>query len=289
MRILLAVTAAFLVVVTAAGQGIINPFDIGLGVRSMGLGGAYTALAEGTEALLYNPAGLSHQQGVHASSSYIGAMGLYGVGWLAGAAPSLGAGLAYLSMGEIYDPEDGTLAYSQFGFVAGGGIDLARTPLPLPFPASVGANLKLCSTRMHDESAMGLAIDLAGQARFPAPFGEIGAGFAIRELGFGLGIGEEGGGWTTEFAAGASVTLPIGVFGAVELCSRYTALGVGWRPIDLVEVRGGIQLSGNVTRWTLGLGVAWEEFALDYALMTHPLGTSHRLGFGIDVGTLLGL
>ncbi|HQM38040.1 MAG TPA: hypothetical protein PLN64_03945, partial [Candidatus Bipolaricaulis anaerobius] len=48
----------------ALGQGLPNPFDVGLGVRAMGFGGASIAIAEGTEALLTNPAGLGWSKGI---------------------------------------------------------------------------------------------------------------------------------------------------------------------------------------------------------------------------------
>ncbi len=282
--------ATVLLIGTWASAGVLNPLDMGLGVRAMGLGGAYTALARGTESLLFNPAGLAHQNGVRADTSYTAAMGEFGVGWLAGAMPSLGAGVAYLSVGDIVDPEGNPLAFRQFSLVAGGGLNLARLPIPAPFPGAVGGGLKLCSTRAADHSAVGIALDIAAQARLPLPFGDLDVGLAVRDLGLGLGIGEEGGGWSTEIALGAAVSLPMDVFAAVELSTHYTALGVGWQPVDVLEVRGGLQLATGIVRWALGLGVGWEEFTLDYALMTHPqLGTTHRLGFGVDVGALLGL
>ncbi len=291
MRKLFTVLAVIVVGAGASTQaGMLNPLDMGLGVRAMGLGGAYTALARGTESLLYNPAGLAHQNGIRADTSYTAAMGEFGVGWLAGAMPSLGAGVAYLSVGDIVDPQGDPLAYRQFALVAGGGIALARLPIPAPFPGAVGGSLKLCSTRAADHSAGGIALDIAAQARLPVPFGNLDVGLALRDLGLGLGIGEEGGGWSTEFAVGASLSLPFDVFAALELSSYYTALGVGWQPLDVLEVRTGVQLATGIARWALGLGVGWESFFLDYGLMTHPqLGTTHRLGFGIDLGALLGM
>ena len=42
----------------------------GLGARAMGIGGAYTAIAEGPEATYYNPAGLGYTKNVEIRSSY---------------------------------------------------------------------------------------------------------------------------------------------------------------------------------------------------------------------------
>lgn len=289
MRTMLALATVLLIGAMAPAQGTLNPLDVGLGVRAMGLAGAYTALARGTEAVLYNPAGLAHQRGFRADSSYTGGMGLYGVGWVAGAAPSLGGGLAYLSVGGITDPEGAPLNYSQFALVAGGGLRTQDVPfLPIPFDAALGANFKINTARMADESAIGVALDLGFMTAFPTPLGELSAGLAIRDLGLGMSVGDSRG-WSTELAVGVAAELPLGLFSALELSSHYSALGIGWQ-IDPLEVRMGVQLSGGTVRWALGLGVGWQQFFLDYALMTHPmLGTSHRLGFGVDLGALLGL
>jgi len=148
----------------ALGQALPNPFDVGLGVRAMGLGGAYTALAEGTEALLYNPAGLATLPGPRADSSYSSPMGLYSVTWLAGAFPGIGGGVAYLSAGGITDPTTGDpLAFSHLALVAGVGMSADRVPmlnryLRLPFPLTLGLGVKYDRVQMATESISGRSL-----------------------------------------------------------------------------------------------------------------------------------
>ncbi|MBC7318313.1 hypothetical protein H5T57_03565, partial [Candidatus Bipolaricaulota bacterium] len=68
----------------------VSIFDMGLGTRAMGLGGAYAALAEGPEGLLYNPAGLAQVRGIALDSTILA--GWVGAGYVGVAMPSLGAG-----------------------------------------------------------------------------------------------------------------------------------------------------------------------------------------------------
>ena len=145
-KLSIAVCTVALLMLPSLGQGLPNPFDVGLGVRAMGFGGAYTALAQGTEALLYNPAGLAYLPGIRADSSYSMPMGLYSVAWLAGAMPNFGAGLAYLSAGGITDPQGDPLTFSHLGAVVGAGFPADRiyrapertTDVPGAFAAANG-------------------------------------------------------------------------------------------------------------------------------------------------------
>ncbi|HEU68877.1 MAG TPA: hypothetical protein ENN53_06675 [Candidatus Acetothermia bacterium] len=280
MRTKLALLILALVGSVALAQGMLNPFDAGLGVRAMGFGGASTALAEGTESLLANPAGLGWTSGMRADSSLSSILGIYSVTWLSAAMPNLAGGLAYLGVGGIVDPEGNPLRFSQFALAIAAGLDLGPFRI-VPFPAAAGVGIKYASVHAADESGSGFALDLGFLARTTTPFGEGRLGIAIQELGFGPTIGEEGDGWSTAFALGLGLAHPLGLTAALDLTSEYTAFGVGWSWARLVEVRGGLRIQG-VLQWAFGLGVEWGMFALDYALLTHPvLSASHRFGFGV--------
>ncbi len=280
MRTMLALLILALVGSSALGQGMPNPFDAGLGVRAMGFGGAQTALAEGTEALLANPAGLGWTSGMRADSSLSSILGIYSVTWLAAAMPNLGGGLAYLGVGGITDPEGNPLPFSQFALAIAAGVDLGPFRI-VPFPAAAGVGIKYNTVQAGDESGSGFALDFGFLGRTTTPFGEGRLGIAIQELGFGPTIGEEGDGWSTAFALGLGLKHPLGLTAALDLTSEYSAFGVGWSWAKLFEVRAGLRLQGML-QWAFGLGVEWGMFVLDYALLTHPvLSASHRFGFGV--------
>ncbi len=279
MRRLCGVLIVVLTGGAALGQGLPNPFDLGLGVRAMGFGGAYMAIAEGTEALLTNPAGLAWSTGTRADSSLTSVLGLYTVTWIAGAIPSFGGGLGYLGVGGITDPDGNPLAFSHFVAVIGAGMDLTALRVA-PFPAAGGVALKYDRVQIAGEAGGGVALDIGFLGRLATPVGRLQIGLALREFGFGPRVGNAAEGWSTDLAAGVALVNPLGFILAADLTAEYTAFGVGWSALGLFEVRGGLRVQAGL-QWALGLGVKWGMFALDYALLTHPvLAASHRFGFG---------
>jgi len=158
VRKLTAFLMAALIGGLALGQGVYSPLDLGLGVRAEGFGGAYTALAQGPDALLYNPAGLAAATGIEVDSSYLNAMGLYSVTWIGGAVRGLGAGLAYLSAG-IEGPGGSHLAFSHLTLMAGGGLPASALPFLrgfLPPGLSLGLNLKYDHATLASSGAGGV-------------------------------------------------------------------------------------------------------------------------------------
>jgi len=269
-------------------QGLPNPFDVGLGVRAEGFGGAYTALAEGTEALLYNPAGLAHLSGMRVDSSYASPMGLYSVTWIGGAMHGLGAGVAYLSAGGITDPEGNPLSFSHMAVVLGGALAAEQLPFVgqfLPWPAALGMGLKYDRVQVADEAGGGMALDIGALTSLSLPLGELRVGLAILDVGAGIGLGETRDSWSSSFVVGTALLTPGGLIASADLGTDRFAIGVGWVFLDKFEVRAGLRQEGGVARFSVGLGVNWNAFVLDYALTTHPLlGPSHRLALGISFG-----
>lgn len=253
-----------IVIAGAAAQAQVSLFDLGLGTRAMGLGGAYSALARGAEGLIYNPAGLAQIRGITVDSTILA--GWVGAGYVGAAMPSLGAGLGYssTSAGE-------GLGFSQFALIAGFGMDLRAFGLP----ALGGVALRFQSTNIAGEGSSGFGLDIGVLGSFPSSFGELRAALVVRELAFG-------GGLSTEFVLAGAWVSPFGLFAALDLTSEYIALGLGWGLMGMAEVRAGLRQEGGLFRIALGLGVAFGNYTVDYALLTHPLlSPSHRFGFGM--------
>jgi hypothetical protein len=252
-----------LVAVSTMALAQVSIFDMGLGTRAMGLGGAYAALAEGPEALLYNPAGLAQVLGITVDSTILA--GWVGAGYVGGAIPSLGAGIGYLgtSAGE-------NLGYSQLGLILGFGMDLHM----FGFPLLGGVGLRYNSTTIAGEGSSALGLDIGVLGRFSSPFGELRAALVIRELGLGN--------LSTEFVLAGAWTSPFGLFASLDLTSEYVALGAGWSFLGAFEIRAGIRQEGGVFRIALGLGANFGNYSVDYALLTHPLlSPTHLFGFGL--------
>ena len=241
----------------------VSIFDMGLGTRAMGLGGAYAALAEGPEALLYNPAGLAQVRGITVDSTAL--IGWVGAGYVGAAIPSLGAGIGYLgtSAGE-------NLGYSQLGLILGFGMDLRG----FGFPALGGAAVRYHNTTIAGEGFSALGLDMGVLGRFSSAFGELRAALVIRELAFGD--------LSTEFVLAGAWTSPFGLFASLDLTSEYVAFGAGWSFLDTFEVRAGIRQEGGLFRIAFGLGARFGNYTVDYALLTHSLlSPTHLFGFGL--------
>ncbi|MGC8962854.1 MAG: hypothetical protein ACP5LJ_02850 [Candidatus Bipolaricaulaceae bacterium] len=257
------ILALGLVLVSMGGFAQVSLFDMGLGARAMGLGGAYAALAAGAEGLLYNPAGLAQIRGINVDSTVLA--GWVAAGYVGAALPGLGAGLGYLgtSAGE-------NLGYSQLGFLAGFGLDLRN----LGFPLLGGVALRYQSTNIAGEGSSSLGLDIGVLGRFSSPFGELRAALVIRELSFG--------GLSPEFVLAGAWLSPFGVLASLDLTSEYVALGLGWSALGAFEIRAGLRQEGGLLRIALGLGASFGNYRVDYALLTHPLlSPSHRFGFGV--------
>ncbi len=252
-----------LVLAGAMAWAQVSLFDMGLGVRAMGLGGAYAALAEGPEGLLYNPAGLARVRGIAVDSTILA--GWVGAGYVGAALPSLGAGIGYLgtSAGE-------GLGFSQVALIVGFGLDLR----PFGFPAVGGAALRYQNTNLAGEGTSGIGLDLGALSSFPTGFGEMRVALVIRELSLG--------GLSTEFALAGAWLSPFGAFATVDLTSEYLALGAGWSFLGAFEIRAGVRQEGGLFRVAFGLGARFGNYSVDYALLTHPLlSPTHRFGFGV--------
>ncbi|MCL6643302.1 MAG: hypothetical protein K6T71_08330, partial [Candidatus Bipolaricaulota bacterium] len=87
--------------VVGQARPLVTVFDIGAGVRPVGLGEAFTGLADDEYALFYNPAGLATLTGGRASilyqshfgaSTYLSAFGSFG---------NFGGGLIFFDFGQV--------------------------------------------------------------------------------------------------------------------------------------------------------------------------------------------
>ncbi len=98
VMVVLMVMAVALFAQTALAAPAENPvgtaviFDIGMGARALGMGGAFVAIADDANAIYYNPAGLTYVEGRDVTSLYSS---------LLGAGNYLGAGYAQKNLGGV--------------------------------------------------------------------------------------------------------------------------------------------------------------------------------------------
>lgn len=288
-----------------AGNGGAEPFDflfLDANARAVGLGGSYTSLANDSNALLYNPAGLGmlkrneatfmhnvHIEGV--SQDYIGLAILQG----------LGVNFNYVKFGDTrrttYN-QPGGATLNNFGIS-----DLAVTAgyghvLPMHDALSLGVAIKYIRESIDSQSVNAIAFD----------FGALYAVKAVPHLNLGLSVQNAGpdvryqkvaytgpreklpvnvrGGasyWFSAFDLGNTVTVDlskersqdtVASFGIESVILKMFALRLGYNSRN----SAGVGLTG-------GVGYVQDNYAVDYAVLPMgSLGVSHRISATVRWG-----
>ncbi|MBI3553691.1 MAG: PorV/PorQ family protein [Elusimicrobia bacterium] len=286
---------------------------IGVDARALGMGGAYTSLATGANALNWNPAGLANlglqgqgpggmrgrdltlthiELGSDTRFDYAGyAHALkYGV---------IGGGGSFLTQGAITGRDDTGRATGSYS-----AVDSAFTmgyAAKLPSDLRVGGAFKVLSSRLADTSATGFAVDLGAQKELSGVRGP-GVplfGIAVQNVGPGMKFLNETGQLPLTLAAGVGYRLPVGMTLAADFkerpYSRETEFDFGteYAVMSSFAVRagygslGGQNATGRVTGVSAmsgfagGFGLKLKGYSLDYALTPFgQLGTAQRFTFG---------
>lgn len=275
--------------------------DIGAGARAVGMGEAFTAVAEDVTSLYWNPAGLGklsapqisfmHNQWFQNTAYEYGAVGLP-----LGAGAALAGSLTYMNYGTLdaFDKAGqnaGSFSAYDMNLAMGLGLELApgfRGGASLNFPMSV----------VNNESLSSMAFDLGAQLDIPGARG-LTAGLALKSLGGTIGNGSQpsqikfGLGWS-QAVDGLAFGLDWGkhfnesamqISAGAEYCVEQTlSLRAGYKTFS--EESG---LGGDLAGLTLGVGlnVRWGALGLkiDYAFSPYgELGSTHRIGFVAELG-----
>ncbi len=284
----------------ALAQGLISLFDVGVGARPLGMGGAFTALADDENALFYNPAGLASQEKFRFGSFWEPRFG-GSFGDLALAGEGLGAGLIFYNLGGIprYDAQgrpQGSFTYGATGTVGAGGLRVGKLLGVLPEGLAVGLAAKLYQISVPDNPGGGMAFDLGllwaqeGLRLGTLPL-RLQLGAVVRNL-LGFGVRYKNGHvdpWQLNLRLGSALSLKALTL-AVDFESRRGRgfhLGSEYRlKLERVGLSGlALRLGGFFQGglvFTLGLGLNYKSFWVDYALIAYPRAPStHRLSFAV--------
>ena len=267
--------------------------EVPSGARASALAGAYASLAQGAEAVFWNPAGLQGTHGLELQATHVELFQGLRDDQFAVAGRHWGGGLAASIRAQYSDaiPERdaignqiGTFGSHDLEFALGYGRSLAPG-------LTLGANAKYVRERIADESAATYAFDL-GAGWEPGPTG-LKLGFAAQNLGPAAAF-------TIDGVKGAPVPLPtafqpgvsyvvalsptLALGGALE--GRFTRgrNGVGLVGAELsapaagAALRVGWRANDAASSLSVGAGYTLSSMRLDYAYVPFKddLGDTHR-------------
>jgi long-subunit fatty acid transport protein len=170
--------------VTIAGESgstTANFLNIGVGARAMGMGGAFTSIADDPSAVFWNPAGLRGIENGQAEFSHYSWYQDVKVENLQLALPgkkfSFGAGLTYLDFGEIQ-------TYDEAG-TPGEALSMHSLALAFSISTDITENISGGVTVKYIEQSFDLVkgTAIAGDIGMMARFGDIRTGLAITNFG----------------------------------------------------------------------------------------------------------
>ena len=279
---------------SSAGADAFDFLRLDANARAVGMGGAYTALATDSNALLYNPAGLARVRSSEATfmhNQYALGVGQQYIG--VALKRGLGFQFNYATLGNVprttISSPGGTgsrLNVSDTSLGAGYGREL--TP-----DLAVGGGVKYISESLGDVTVSGYALDLGGLYR-------------MREIkGLTLGASLLNLGPAVKFASNSErlpTTLRLGSAYAMSLPHNEVTLAFDITKSLLDKIRLGLGAetvindqfavrTGFTTRHDAGVGltfgVGWKgsKFGADYAMVPMgELGDAHRISFTLRWG-----
>ncbi len=269
-----------------------------VGARAMAMGEAYTAMAQDSSSLYWNPAGLAILNQSEASFMYSQLMDDMSFQNASVAVPlengGIGASLSYLSYGKIdgFDNAGNAAgeisAYSGVGTIGGGMFGEFW---------SAGVNLKAIQGKLADEKATGIASDLGVTLVYPKEVlgGTIRAASTIRNLGPGLKYISESDPLPREWRLGVSALEMLNKklnlsmdYGRERDINGSFYMGAEYWALPFIALRtgyAGSHTEGNGMR--AGLGLSIKDIAFNYAFSPNgDLGVTHRYELTMKFGTI---
>lgn len=271
---------------------------VGVGGRALGMGGAYTALADDASALYWNPGGLSQLEKREVAASHAELFESTRLDFLAYAHPTpqgtFSAGATYLSQPAIEGRD--SLGRPTADFQA------SDAALSLGYGRKLdvldaGLAVKYVRSHIGSAEAQTFALDLGARRELEGlGAGKLVLGAALRNLGPGMKFDGERNDLPLLLALGAGYKLAGGHALALELVNgpRGTgtdaSLGGEYQALKNAYLRAGYTTQTAVTGGssfdaarglTLGMGLRNEKWELSYAVLPMgELGRSHRFGLG---------
>jgi hypothetical protein len=285
----LLITLIIAVTMTASALAAQDISKVALGARYLSLGGTYTSIANDTNSLFTNPAGLgaARSWGLTSSSTkilgradykvagviYPTKFGTIGIGYVNASTP---AGLPYDSSGNLL--AGSSLSYSSSIIYLSYGVDMNKIiPARDLGSLTLGCSVKLLKNEfggISDASGSGTAVDLGAQFQ-PNNW-------------FALGASMQNTSGAIEWKSGKKEQIPsLGKLGtSLKLLQDKLTIGIDadfstgrpivlhtgaeFNPVPFLSIRGGIDqdpinTSETINNLTAGVGINFAGFKFDYA------------------------
>lgn len=286
----------------AAAQESAAFLKLGAGARALGMGGAYTAVADDASGPAWNPAGLSAMSRPEVAATHAALPNQTRYDFLGYAQPlgrgTLGAAASYLSQGSL-DGRDAS-GRPTGGFSASDAAFSVSYAPRLAGPARIGGGFKYVRSAISDVSAQTFAVDLGGQYALGGwgP-GRAHLGLAVLNIGPGMRFLDKSQPLPLTLAAGVAYRLPAGILAAFDAKHRPhgdgTELGVGaeYAMLGNFSLRTGFSRTAGPAAASLGaqasafagfaagFGLKARSYSLDYSMTPFgDLGAAQRISLG---------
>jgi len=307
MRLIITLTALALLASTAAEAGEVygratDPSYIGVGARPLGMGKAYVGLAEDSNAIFVNPAGLGKINDVLVSSMYsklmdevnymVGSVtfpmteGTVAIGYLNSTVPDI----ELYSVNEFGTPEaEGLANYSNYVAYLSYGVRLDDINPDVSLGASLKSLGKSFSGIEYDEgTGSGMNIDL-GVLYQPNDWFTMGltqqnalettmkfvggieeAIPSTTKIGFNANTHGKNGFNKTSYKINIAAELDVDSKGERESTAHF---GIEYWPVELLAIRAGVDQDatpdGVMSNFTGGVGLRLGNIEFDYAYHTY--------------------
>ena len=265
----------------SAGIGAL--FNVGMGARALGMGGAFVAVADDGCAIYYNPAGLAFIDGNHVTSLYsdlFGAGAYVGLGY---ARPNLGASVVGLMSSVEGSDEFGNptevFSYREGAVAAGGAYAFGSV--------AVGGAAKLYAQGTDGNPGYGFTGDFGVMVNVPGAL-RFKAGAVVRNavgsVGFHSGHEDP---FQRSFAVGVSARPADGFVVAADfdITGSTGKVGAEYWLVPSVAVRAGANVNAEGEfGFAAGAGFEVGGFTIDYAYQFNPgyLPDTHWLSLGFS-------
>lgn len=260
----------------------------GAGARSMGMGKAFTGLADDPSAIYYNPAGLALQNPLQVSLEHVFLFEdtFYDFGAVTYPVSGIGTfAFGYIRLSSLnYDGRDSQWNFTE-DFAIGQQAFLLSYSREILNWLALGVNFKLVQESVFDSGATGYGMD-AGVMFTPIDILSVGLS-VINALPANMRLADQAETLPVIIKFGTAVRL----FGdrvipvldmEQELSGKDFKFRMGLEiyPIQQVAIRMGL----DETELTFGLGAYFKPYRVDYSLAYQELGFSHRMSFTLAFG-----